>query len=195
MLYSSLSQAFSGFLWMQLFTWAPLCNMKVLLVGGFLSCPVPPSCLAPKKNHTQISVSYKADWPIRSGYLLANSHILINPFFWSILAMWLSTFFSGAAHILLLQWSGQEWKESTSSSPEFSCSPCIISTSYLVFPPTPPAWPISVYLKHDWQNTDNSPTPLPPLFLKKKQRKISIVHFLGMWAQYSRLLPAGWARW
>ena len=26
-------------------------------------------------------MSYNADWPIRSGFLLANSHILINPFF------------------------------------------------------------------------------------------------------------------
>ena len=119
-----------------------------------------PSRQAPEKiNHTEISISYKDDWPIRSSLLLANSHILINPLFWSMLAMRLSTFFSGAAHILLLWWSGQEWEESTSSSPEFSCSPCIISTSCLVFPPTPPAWPISVYLKHDWQNTNNSPAP------------------------------------
>ena len=84
---------------------------------------------------------------------------MINPFFWSMLVKWLSTFFSGSAHILLLQWPGQEWEESTSSSPEFSCSSCIISTACLVFPPTPPTWPISVYLKHDWQNTDNSPAP------------------------------------
>ena len=76
-----------------------------------------------------------------------------------MLAMWLSTFFSGVEHILLLQWSGQEWEESTSSFPEFSCSHCIISTSCLVFLPILPAWPISIYLKHDWQNTDNSPAP------------------------------------
>ena len=139
-----------------------------LFVCGFLSLPVPPSCLVPEKNHTEISISYNADWPIRSGYLLANSYILINPFIWSILAMRLSTFFSGAAHILLLWWSAQEWEESTSFSPEFSCSLCIISTSCLFFPPIPPAWPISIYLKHDWQNTDNSPAPLPPLFLKNK---------------------------
>ena len=132
--------------------------MRGPVCWGFLSCPVPTAGKS-KENHTEISISYNADWPISSSLLLANSHILINPFFWSMLAMWLSTFFSGAAHILLLQWSGQEWEESTSSFPEFSCSPCIISTSYLVFPPTPPAWPISVYLKHDWQNTDNSPAP------------------------------------
>ena len=124
--------------------------MRGCLVGNF--CPTQfPQLFSPKENNTKNSISYKADWSIRSGLLLANSHILINPFFWSMLAMWLSTFFSGADHILLLRWSGQEWEESTSSSPEFSCSPCIISTSCLVFPPTPPAWPISIYLKHDWQ--------------------------------------------
>ena len=123
-------------------------------------CPAQsPQLFSPRENTTEDSVSYKADWPIRSGYLLANSHILINPFFWSMLAMWLGTFFSGADHILLLRWSRQEWGKSASSSPEFSCSPCIISTACLVFPPIPPAWPISIYLKRDWQNTDNSPTP------------------------------------
>ena len=50
-----------------------------LLVGVFV-LPSSPSCLVPEKNHTEISVSYKADWPIRSSLLLANSHILINPF-------------------------------------------------------------------------------------------------------------------
>ena len=125
-----------------------------------------PTASRPQRKSTtqEISISYNTDWPIRSGFLLANSHILNNPFFRSLLAIWLSTFFSGAAHILLLWWSGQKWEESSSSSPEFSCSTPIISTSSLVFLPTPPAWPISVYLKHDWQNTDNSPTLLPPLF-------------------------------
>ena len=41
--------------------------------------------------------------------------------------------------------------------PGYSCSHCITSTSCLVFPPILPAWPISVLLKYDWQNTDNSP--------------------------------------
>ena len=126
----------------------------------FSVLPGSPQLFSPKENHTEDSVSYKADWPIRSGYLLALV-AYINPLFWSMFAMWLSTFFSGADHILLLQWSGKEWEKSTSASPEFSCSPCIISTSCLVFLPTPPAWPISIYLKHDWQNTDNSPAPLP----------------------------------
>ena len=43
--------------------------------------------------------------------------------------------------------------------PEYSLSLCSTSTSCLVFPPILPAWPISIYLKYDWQNTDNSPTP------------------------------------
>ena len=133
-----------------------VCNMKklaCLLVFSVL--PDSHSCLAPKENHTENSISYKDDWPIRSGYLLILM-TYFNPLFWYMLAMWLSTFFSGAAHILLLQWSGQEWEESTSSFPEFSCSHCTISSSYLVFPPILPAWPISIYLKHDWQDTDNS---------------------------------------
>ena len=54
--------------------------MVGLLVCVFLSCPAP-QLLSPKENDTEDSVSYNADWPIRSGFLLANSHILINPFF------------------------------------------------------------------------------------------------------------------
>ena len=70
------------------------CNMRGPVCSDF--CPaLPPTAGKPKENHTKISILCKADWPIRSGILLANSHILINPFFWSILAMWLSTFFSG----------------------------------------------------------------------------------------------------
>ena len=57
-------------------------NMKGQLVCVFCPpFPVPHSQQAPEKiNHT-VYISYKADWPIRSGFLLANSHILINPFF------------------------------------------------------------------------------------------------------------------
>ena len=51
------------------------------LFVGFSVSARTPSCLVQEKIHTQISVSYNADWPIRSGYLLANAHILINPFF------------------------------------------------------------------------------------------------------------------
>ena len=56
-----------------------VCNMKGLLV----CVSVLPITTAGKlkENHTKISIIYKADWPIRSGYLLANSHILINSFF------------------------------------------------------------------------------------------------------------------
>ena len=135
---------------------------------GFLSRPVPYSRQLPRKiNHTEMSISYKANWPIWSGLLVLVTYI--NPFFWSILAMWFSTFFSRADHILLLQWSGQEWEESTSSFPEFACSHWVISTSCLVFPPTPPAWPISVYVKHDWQTTDNYPAPCCICYLWKKK--------------------------
>ena len=101
-------------------------------VGDFCPAWFPKLFISPQ-NHTGISISYKADWPLRSGFLLVLV-AYINPLFLYMLAMWLSTFFSGAEHILLLWWSGKEWKESTSSSPEFSCSPCIISTSCLVFP-------------------------------------------------------------
>ena len=93
--------------------------MRVGCLLGFSVLPGSPTAVSPKENHTEISICYKADWPIRSGYLLALV-AYINPLFLSILAMWLSTFFSGAAHILLLWWSGQECEESTSSSPEFS---------------------------------------------------------------------------
>ena len=34
----------------------------------------------------------------------------INPLFLSVLATWLSTFFSGTGHILLPLCSGQEWE-------------------------------------------------------------------------------------
>ena len=78
----------------------------VCLLGIF--CPVQfPKMFSTKENNTDDSISYKADWAIRSSLLLATCHIWINPFFWSMLAMWLSTFFSGADHILL-RWPGHE---------------------------------------------------------------------------------------
>ena len=161
--------------------WSDVCNMKGSACWGL--CPAwYPQLFSPKENNTEDSVSYKADWPIRSSLLLANSHILINPFFWSILAMWLSTFFSGVDHLLLLRWPGQEWEESTSSFPEFFCSPCIIFTFCLVFLPTPPAWPISIYLKHDWQNTDNS---LVPCINHKIDWEIKITSFLNSSQKWS----------
>ena len=56
-------------------TLAQACNMR-----GACFPALPPSYLVLEKNHTQISLSYNADWSIRSGFLLANCHILINPF-------------------------------------------------------------------------------------------------------------------
>ena len=64
-----------------------------------------------------------------------------------------------AGHILLLQWSGQK-SGRASFFPKFSYSHRPASISNLVDPPILPAWPISIYLKHDWQNTDNYLTPL-----------------------------------
>ena len=139
---------------------ASCCNMKGPVCWGFCPAQFPTVCKPQIKSITQeISISYKADWPIRSGFLLILVTYL-NTLFWSKYFSHVAEYlFQLANHILLLRWSWQEWGESTSSSPEFSCSPCIISTSCLVFPPSPLAWPISIYLKHDWQNTDNSPAP------------------------------------
>ena len=84
------------------------------LIVTWVSCllwfSVPPGCpqLAnPKENHTEISISYKADWPIRSGYLLALV-AYIDPLFWSMLAMWL-LFQWGRSHpAVLVVWAGVE---------------------------------------------------------------------------------------
>ena len=85
--------------------WGPAC-------WGICSHPVPHSQQVPEKiNHTEISISYKADWPIRSGFLLVLI-TYINPLSLSMLATWLSTFLSMAAHMLPLQWPGQEWRGS-----------------------------------------------------------------------------------
>ena len=68
-------------------TWGPAC-------WGICSHPVPYSRQVPEKiNHTKISISYKADWPIRSGYLLALI-TYVTPLSLSRLAIWLGTFFS-----------------------------------------------------------------------------------------------------
>ena len=72
--------------------------------GLFFGVSVPPDIpelASPKENHTEISISYKTDWPISSGYLLALV-AYINPLFLSMLATWLGTFLSEAGHILLL---------------------------------------------------------------------------------------------
>ena len=52
------------------------------------------------------------------------------------------------AHMLLLQWSGQEWRRELPVFLEYSQSLCSTPTSYLAFAPILPAWPISVLLKY-----------------------------------------------
>ena len=75
---------------------------------GVSVLPRTPQPESPKENHTEISISYKTDWPISSGFLL--THVAyINPLFLSMLATWLSTFLSRAAYIFPLYWSGQNW--------------------------------------------------------------------------------------
>ena len=66
-----------------------------------------PQLASHKENHTEVSIGYNADWPIRLGYLLALAAYII-PLFFSMIVMWLSIIFSGADHILQLWWSGQE---------------------------------------------------------------------------------------
>ena len=81
-------------------TWGPAC-------WGICSRLVPHNRQVPEKiNHTEISISYKADWPISSGFLLTFI-AYINPLFSSMLAIWLGTFSSGAAYIFPFWWSGQ----------------------------------------------------------------------------------------
>ena len=70
-----------------------LCNMRGRLVGVFVPPSTPTASKQQRKSHTEISISYKTDWPIRSGYLLVLMTYL-NPLFWSMLAIWLGTFFS-----------------------------------------------------------------------------------------------------
>ena len=68
------------------------CNMEGLLVG--VSVPRnTPEPATPKENHTEISINYKTNWTISSGYLLALV-AYINSLFLSMLATRLSTFFS-----------------------------------------------------------------------------------------------------
>ena len=81
--------------------WGPAC-------WGICSRPVPHSKQVPEKiNHTEISISYKADWPIRSGYLLALI-TFVTSLSLSTLATRLSTFLSWAGYMLPLWGSGQE---------------------------------------------------------------------------------------
>lgn len=56
-----------------------MCNMRASLLGVSVP-PGTPQPRNPKENHTEISISYKADWPIKSGYILALV-AYINPLF------------------------------------------------------------------------------------------------------------------
>ena len=144
-----LSQAFSGFLWIQLSRLGAICNMRGRLVGVSVPPGTPTSRQTPKKtNHTEISISYKADWPIRSGFLLTLI-TYVTPLFLSTLATWAQYLSQcDSLHVAsLVVWTGVA--EEPPCFPEFSCSHCITSTSCLVFPPILPAWPISVLLKYD----------------------------------------------
>ena len=113
---------------------------------GVSVLPGTPQLASPKESHTEISISYKTDWPISSGFLLTLV-AYINPLFLSMLVAWLSTFLSRAVYILLLSGLGRNGRNGL---PPSQHSPVLIaSTSCLVDPPILPAWPISVYLKHD----------------------------------------------
>ena len=84
-----------------------ICNMRGRLVGVSVP-PSTPQLASPKKiNHTEISISYKVDWPIRSGYLLALI-TFVSPLSLTTLATRLSIFLSWEGYILPLQWSAQE---------------------------------------------------------------------------------------
>ena len=125
----------------------PECNIKVSLLVGVSVPPGTQQPTSPKENHTKISISYKTDWPISSGYLLALV-TYINPLLLSMLATQLGTFHSRAGYILLLSGMGKNGGGSF-LLPRFSCFLCSTSTSYLVDLHIIPAWPISIYLKHD----------------------------------------------
>ena len=124
-----------------------LCNMRAGVLW-FLSCPVPHSRQISKKtNHTEISISYKADWPIRSGYLLALI-TYVTPLSLSTLAHGSVPFPAGQLTSFLSGHLGRT-AEGASCFPEYSQSLFSISTSCLAFTPILPAWPISVLLKYD----------------------------------------------
>ena len=143
-----------------------MCNMRGRLVGVSVP-PGTPQLASPKEiNHTEISISYKAVWPIRSGYLLALI-TYVTPLSLSALAIWLGTFFSCQ---LTCCFSGGLHRsgEGAFSSLALSYSHCPASTSCLVDPPILPAWPISVLLKY---MIDRIQTILPhhfPLFFLNK---------------------------
>ena len=108
------------------------------LLSEFLSCLVP-IIVTSQRNHTEVYISYKTDWPISSGFLLTLI-TYISPLFLSMLATWLGTLFSEAVTSCFFRGLGRTAEEWASSFPEFSCSPCPASTSCLVVLPILPAW-------------------------------------------------------
>ena len=125
---------------------------------GFLSGTVPQQPASNKENNTESTSGYKTDWLIRSGFLLTLI-TYINPLFSSMLATW-AQYLSRCDSLNVASsvvCTGMAERELL--LPEYSKSLCSTPTSCLAFPPILPAWPISVLLKYDWQNTDNSPTP------------------------------------
>ena len=131
---------------------------------GICPRPVPHNRQVPEKiNHTEISISYKADWPIRSGYLLILMTYL-NPLFWSMLATWAQYLSRCDSLHVASSVVCTGVAEEPFSSLALSYSHYSASTSCLVDPPILPAWPISVLLKY---MIDRIQTILPhhfPLF-------------------------------
>ena len=140
-----------------------ICNMRAGLLG-FLSRPVPHNWQVPEKiNHTEISISYKADWSIRSGYLLALI-TYVTPLSLSMLAHGSVPFSAGQVTCCLfggLRRSG--------GGTFLLHSLILFSLPRLYFLSGWPAYTSCLanqrFIKiHDWQNTDNSPAPFPSFF-------------------------------
>ena len=100
-----------------------------------------------KINHTEISISYKADWSIRSGYLLALI-TYVTPLSLSMLATWAQYLSQCDSLHVASSVVCAGMAEGVSSSLALSYSHCPASTSCLVDLPILPAWPISVLLKY-----------------------------------------------
>ena len=76
------------------------------------------------------------------------------------------------SHILLLLWLGQDCTlglPSSQNSPVLLDPPLLpVWLSCLYF--LPGYWPISIYLKYNWQNTDHCPTPAGREYPNNKNR-------------------------
>ena len=124
-----------------------MCNMEGPACWGFCPAQYPTTGKPQGKSHTEISISYKADWPIRSGFLLVLI-TYIAPLSLSTLAIRLSTFLSGGSLHVASSVICAEVAEGVSCFLEHSCSHRPSSPSCLVDLPILPAWPISVLLKY-----------------------------------------------